>query len=497
MILKETLKIKYKLLVHYSGLILIISGLIMLIPLIVLPFYKNETNHMISFILPSLLSMLTGYFLWQITRTAKSTVELTIRDGGIIVVFGWIMTCIISSIPFILSKQLNFTQAMFESVSGWTTTGLSVVDVTVTPHIFLIWRSIMQFFGGAGIAVIMLAAIIGPAGTGLYSAEGRTDMLLPNITKSTKMIMSIYLGYTISGIILYIIAGMPVFDSFVHSLSALSTGGFSSVPNSIGEYQNIYIEMITIILMLLGTINFAAHYLLLKGNFKRFIRLGEVKFMFFIMSIFIPAIFFFSIKPLYSSIGKSLRIAVFEVTSALSTTGFSTVSYTTLNDFAIYVIILLMLIGGGTGSTAGGIKQFRVYVLIKSFVDNVRGFLLSPKRTNEIMVMKPDGKTFLNNNQIVNIGNFVFIYIFFYIFGVGTMMIFGFPFMDSMFEFASTIGTVGLSIGITSATAPPFVLWVQIIGMLLGRLEILVVFYAIIKIFKDFRAIAGRHTKNK
>ncbi|MDF1615940.1 TrkH family potassium uptake protein [Petrocella sp. FN5] len=486
------MKAKYRLLLHYLGIVLMLNGAILILPLISLIFYRDESSEAIFFLLPAILVGIIGFVVWYFTKSQEQQVKVSIKEGGIIVVLSWIIICIASAMPFVLSGQLNFTQAVFESVSGWTTTGLSVVDVTKTSHIFLIWRSTMQFFGGAGIAVIVLASIIGPSGLGLYSAEGRTDLLLPNITKSAKLIMTIYIGYILSGTILYIIAGMPVFDAINHSIAALSTGGFSTVPNSIGQYNNLAIELITLILMFLGTVNFAAHYLVLKGEFKKFIQLGEIKLMFFLLSIMIPLVTYFSMNELYHSLGKGFRVAIFELTSALSTTGFSTVSYSDWNDFGILAMIVLMIIGGGTGSTAGGIKQYRIYVLYKSLLRNLKGFILPSKHYEEISVNKPEGRVFLKSQEVINVSNFVFIYIIIYIIGVSIMLMNGYPLRESLFEYASSIGTVGLSVGITSASAPISVLWAQIIGMLFGRLEIMIIFYAIIKIFKDLKMIRNK-----
>ena len=491
----DQLKLKYKLLLNYLGVILMVDGLILLVPLIIIPFYKDEVSQITYFILPSAITLMVGGLLWRFTRKTTYHMAMSIREGGVIVVIAWMITCIISATPFILEGTLNFTQAMFESVSGWTTTGLSVVDVTQTTHVFLLWRSVMQLFGGAGIAVIVLASIIGPFGRGLYSAEGRSDLLLPNITKSAKLIMTIYLGYILAGICLYVFAGMPMFDAVNHSIAAVSTGGFSTLPGSIGDYNNVLIELITIILMIAGTINFAAHYVLLKGEFKRFLKIGEIKLMFFVLSLMIPLVCFFSLKSLYPSIDKVLRVGFFELISALSTTGFSTVSYLEWNDFAIFMMIILMLIGGGTGSTAGGIKQYRIYVLYKSFMYNIKGFLLPPKRIKEISVEKPEGKVFLEDNSINEVSNFVFIYIVLYLIGVSVLVLNGYSLKESMFEFASSLGTVGISVGITSASAPPIVLWTETIGMFFGRLEILIIFYAIAKVYKDIKAICSKSNR--
>ena len=174
----------------------------------------------------------------------------------------------------------------------------------------------------------------------------------------------------------YIIAGMPWFDAVNHSIAAVSTGGFSTKALSIGYYDSVSIEFITTILMILGTINFAAHTVLLKGKAKEFFKIGEIKFLGFILFTFIPIVFYFCTINLFESISKAWRVAIFEVVSALSTTGFSTVGYTNWNGFGAFVLIIAMLIGGGTGSTAGGIKHYRVYVLLKSLWWNIKSFIL-------------------------------------------------------------------------------------------------------------------------
>ncbi len=291
--------------------------------------------------------------------------KLSVGEDAVIVVVAWILATVFSAIPFMISQDLSFTQAYFEAVSGWTTTGLSVMDVESTPHIFLIYRSIMQFFGGVGIVLVMLSALSSTFGMRLYNSEGHSDRILPNLIKSSRMILSIYLGYVIAGTILYVIAGMPIFDAINHSIAALSTGGFSTKLESIGFYNNVYIELITIILMILGTISFATHLLLVKRKFKEILKIGEIRFMFLILGITIPLITFVSLKDLYGGLYKGARVALFEIVSALSTTGFSTVVYNNWPSFAIFIMIILMIMGGGAGFTSGGIKLYRVYLMMK------------------------------------------------------------------------------------------------------------------------------------
>jgi trk system potassium uptake protein TrkH len=489
MIILRQLKKRYQLIIGYTGTMTIGIGIMLLIPLIILFFYNREVHQAMSFLIPGILSIGFGFFLRSINKNKKDE-SLKIQEGGVIVIFTWINAVIFSALPFMISGQLNFTQAVFESVSGWTTTGLSVVDVTKTDNIFLFWRSLMQFFGGAGLAVIMLSAIVGPHGLGLYNAEGRSDKLLPNVRKSTKLIMTIYSGYVLAGIILYVIFGMPWFDAINHSMAALSTGGFSVKPGSIGDYNSLSIELITIVLMFLGTINFTAHFVLLKGEVKKFFRIGEIKFMFFLVAVITPIISFLSLNKIYENIGERLRIGSFEVITALSTTGYSIVDgYDNWDSFSVLILIILMIIGGGVGSTAGGIKQYRVYVMLKSLIWNIKQYLLPKNIVRENAINRPEGEYYLKKNHIIEISNFITLYLFIYALGVLIFLFYGYSLQDSMFEFASSLGTVGLSIGITSPDAPKVILWTQTMGMILGRLEFFVIFYSILKIIKDVKLL--------
>jgi trk system potassium uptake protein TrkH len=459
-------------------------GVILLVPLGLLPFFPDEMNLAWGFLIPSAIAFASGYLLRSFRRKDEQVV-LTLHEGGIIIVLSWLAVIFISALPFMITRQLGFSNSIFESVSGWTTTGLSMVDVTVIPHIFLFWRSLMQFVGGAGIAVVMLSAIIGPLGPGLYNAEGRSDLLLPNVIKSTRLIISIYSGYTLAGTILYIFAGMNWFDAINHAMAALSTGGFSTRAGSIGEFNSLAIEIITIILMILGTINFAAHYLLIRGRFKEFFRIDELRFGTVLLACAIPIASFFSLVGIYDSVPETIRTGIFEFTSALSTTGFSVTSYTRWGSLPVFLMIIMMIIGGGSGSTAGGMKQYRVMLLFKSMIWNIARYNKPGNYTSRYYVYRPEGKLFLTKNHFIEAVNFISLYIFTYIVGVVIISANGYSLRDAMFEFASSLGTVGLSVGITSPNAPLQVTWTQTVGMLLGRLEFFVVFYSIVRLAKN------------
>jgi len=177
---------RYRAIFSYVGTIFIFSGLLLLTPLVCLLFWPQEVKHAAGFVLPAGILIILGFTVWRLFRSSRQMI-LNIQDGGIIVVLSWSIVCLFSAWPFMEIQRLDFTQAVFEAVSGWTTTGLSVIDVSKTSHIILLWRSIMQLAGGAGLAIIMLAAITGPVGTGFTFAEGRTDQLVPHVRQSAKL----------------------------------------------------------------------------------------------------------------------------------------------------------------------------------------------------------------------------------------------------------------------------------------------------------------------
>jgi len=446
----------------------------MLTPLLAVLAWPAEWIHLTGFFIPSTILIIIGAGIWRAFRP-RSAVILTVHEGGVIVLLSWIVVCVFSAWPFMAIEQLNFTQAVFESVSGWTTTGLSVVDVIKAPHLILLWRSIMQLAGGAGLAIIMLAAIAGPTGPGLSVAEGRSTQLVPHVRESAKIVLVIYSGYTLVGILAYWIAGMSFFDAINHAFAAISTGGFSTQYASIAHWNSVAIEAVTIPLMILGNLNFLTVYLILQSKFKTAYRNGEVRLMAFLVPISSLILFLLVCRNLYPAMGESVRVAIFETVTALTTTGFSTTSYGNWNSIGFLVLIILMLIGGGTCSTAGGIKQYRVYLLLKSFLWELRRPFLPRTVVVENYVWQGERKDYISDGRIRQAAIFVFLYLVTYIIGSGVLAAHGYGLKESMFEFASALGTVGLSVGITSANSPPLVLWAETLGMFLGRLEFLVI----------------------
>jgi trk system potassium uptake protein len=479
-------RLHYRGILFNTGLIVGFSGALLLVPLLCMPFCPGEWRLWRAFAEPALVQALSGLTLWRLFRKRTAPlVRLDLKDAGVIVVLSWIIVCIFSAWPFQAASGFDFTRAVFESVSGWTTTGLSVVDVAKAGPALLLWRSTMQLAGGAGLAIIMLSAIAGNSLSTIPAAEGRTDQLAPHVKRSAKLVLGIYSGYAAFGVLAYMLAGMSFFDSINHSFAALSTGGFSTRALSIGFWDSASVEAVSIALMILGNLNFVTDWLLLRGKLIYVVRNAEVRLMAILLPLSAGLVFIFTCLGLYPTLAKSARVAVFETVSALTTTGFSTVSYANWNGFGVFVLIVLMLVGGGVCSTAGGIKQYRVYTLLKALVWEIRNQFLPRKAVVENYVWSGEEKVFFNDETIRRISLFVVLYLVVYLIGVGILTVYGYSLQDSLFEFASSIGTVGISIGVTAYSAPSVVLWTETLGMFLGRLEFMVVLVSLVKVAKD------------
>ena len=440
------------------------------------------------FTVPGVAAVFAGYVMYLPIK-GREALRLTGHQDALIVVLSWVLAIVFCAVPFMMTGNYDFTQAVFECTSGWSTTGLSVVDVTRCPRIFLLYRSIMLFFGGVGLVLVMVSVLSDRHGMRLYSAEGHSDRLLPNLVKSARMIIAIYMGYILSGTLLYMFFGMDWFDGLNHSIAALSTGGFSTKAESIGYYDSLGIELVTIVLMLLGCTNFLAHLFLIRGKLKTFFRYCEVRFMLMICGFFTPVV---AVLLLYAglsgNVGQGFRDGLFQVVTALTTTGFQTVdSFAAFSSPLLLVMTLLMLGGGGTGSTAGGIKQIRVWIALKSLYWSMRSRISRKRTVYSDSIQKLDGKEFLTAQGRLDTLEFIGVYLCVFMLGTMVLCMCGFDIGDSMFEFASALGTVGLSVGITSYDASPAVLWTETAGMFVGRLEIYVVFVAAVQLGREIR----------
>lgn len=475
------------------GRLMILIGILLLLPLGVLIFYPHEVSYAFDFLLPAAFSITLG-FLLVLSSKGKSLEDVYLSsDSNLLVLSAWLYGILIGAIPFITGKQVNTLHALFESVSGWTTTGLSVLDVSLLPKIFLFYRSFMQFCGGLGFILMMTLFIQNKQAMPLYNAEGHPDKLMPNLKKTSQVILFIYSSFMILGVLFYKLAGMSWFDGICHSMCSLSTGGFSTKLNSIGDYSSIPVELITVFLMLIGTTNFAVLMLLFRRKFKQAFRVSEVKFLGGLLLVAVPLTTYSLVSQSQLNLTSGFRIAFFNTISALSTTGYSSVSFNGWPSAGLFIIILLMLIGGGIGSTAGGMKLTRVYLLFRGIRDNLRTRFGTTRAVRSPFYYRAGGKTPIDSATYMDILGFTGAYMLLYFSGVLAMVLTSqHSLTEVMFEFASALGTVGLSVGVTSVSASNAVLVIEMVGMLLGRLEIFIVLFGFSTFLNSIKRFISR-----
>lgn len=481
---RRFLRGRYRAILAYTGVIWALIGLLTLAPLLGLLAFPAERSLAPGFLAPGLSLILVGLGLAVVLRPSQ-TPALTLREGSVILVLSWIPAFLVGLVPFMWVEGLTFVQALFESTSGWTTTGLSVIDVSQAARLTLLYRSIIQLAGGAGFVIMMMTLIVGPAGAELSAAEGRGEQLAPHIRRSASLVVRIYVAYILIGFVGLQLAGMDWFDALNHAFSAVSTGGFSTRPESIGFWNSPVIEAVVIGLMLMGTTNFLTSYTALRGKFRAALRNSESHLLLFLWTTAGVVLLSGVTLGVYPRLGKSVRVAIFESLSAISTTGFTTVEYTHWPALGWFVILLLMLVGGGSGSTAGGLKQFRVYTLFKALALEFRRLFLPRKAVVQPSVWQGDRRVFLDDEDIRRISMFLVVYLSTLVLGALVSTAYGFPLADSLFEFASTVGTVGLSVGVTGPDAPAGFMVVQVFGMFLGRLEYFTVIAGLVKLASD------------
>lgn len=465
------------------GYIFLFVGAMLISPIISLFWYPAEYEFTKFFIIPAFCFAFVGFSLTKMFEQ-KNILTLKRQNQIMFVVVAWAIACVGLTIPFISSGMLNFSQSMLEVSSGLSTTGISVVDVTKSSKMFLLYRSLLQYFGGIGILLIMATIFRKKARFDTYELEGHTDKLVANFRESAFMVVKIYTMLIIFGTFLLMVAGLDSFTALNLSICSLSTGGFAITPHSIADYHSAKVNIILIILMIIGSFSFASLALVIKRDFRKILKLSEVKlFLILIISFsFVSGLFALdqSSHLLFGEASdvSNIMVAFFEITSAISTTGFSLIDYhklMELNHLFYMLLVIAMLIGGASGSTAGGIKVNRLVVMLKSISGNIKRVNSSPNKITVLKMNTVTGILFLENSDVISAFNYAFIYIGTLFIGIFCFVINGYPFTGALFEMASALGNVGLSIGITSPELSSFLLWVLSIAMFVGRLEIIIV----------------------
>lgn len=469
----------------YVGFNIFLVGIVMLFCLSTLLFYPDEIANAKYLLIPALPSIIGGLALF-IPIYKRGTDDLDKNHDYLIVTLSWIFAVFICAMPYFLTGDFTFTESVFESTSGLTTTGATVMNPNNLPNIFLFYRSMTAYLGGVGMILIMTSLFATTFGMRLYTAEGHQNKLIPNVIKSARMIIGIYTGYIIMGIIMYVVFGMPLFDAVNHSISAVANCGFSTQSQSIGYYNSFPIEVITMVLAILGGTNFLLNLMVIKGKFKAYFKHCETKTMLFLWVIFVPILASVLLGTVCAGVGESFRIAFFHIVSAMTTSGFQTVeTITTWPSAALFVLTLFMIVGFQSGSTAGGMKQYRIAITCKSIYYDVKARL---KKKREVMPRKINiygEEKELTDERAFEEHNFALLYLSLIFIGTLIYTMKGHSVEFALFDFSSMLGCAGLSTGVIGAGASNFSNWVGICAMIIGRLDIYPLILAFLVVGKD------------
>jgi trk system potassium uptake protein len=466
------------------GLLLCFLGLSMSLPLFVSLLYKDSSTW--PLILSIIICSSSGLTVFFLTRGEEIT-HLSHRDGVAIVTLGWLAAGLAGAVPFLLSGTFdNFSDAYFESLSGFTTTGASVLaDLEKIPPGILMWRSITQWLGGMGIIVLSIAVLpfLGIGGMQLYKAEIPSpivDKLKPRISDTARTLWKVYILITMLQIALLLAGGMGAFDAVCHALSTMPTGGFSPKNVSIGHYNSPYFDGVVIVFMLLAGINFSLHYRLLRGETAVFGKDPECRLFLSLVGIFIVLVTLDVYGTVYASLAQAFRYAAFQVASIITTTGFVTADYDRWPSFSRSILLLCMFLGGMAGSTGGGLKTMRIMLLAKHSYQEIFRII----HPHAVTTVKLAGKA-VPADILSSIWGFFLLYLGIFVVSVLIMAALGLDVISAFASVAACIFNIGPGLGSVGPAQNylhvPFLgKWVLIFCMLLGRLEIYTVLVLLI-----------------
>jgi trk system potassium uptake protein TrkH len=465
-----------RLIVHLVAILIFFLGLSMLAPLGISLYDGDGSVYPIAGAMLITCTLGGAGYFW--TRGQQDH-HLSHRDGVMIVTFGWVVAGLVATLPYLLSGAIpDFSDAYFESISGFTTTGSSILtDVERLSRSILLWRSQTQWLGGMGIIVLSIAVLpfLGVGGMQLYKAETPSpvvDKLTPRISDTAKALWKIYIFLTLLQIILLFLGGMSLFDAVNHTFTTMPTGGFSTKNASIAHYQSAYIDYVVILFMLIAGINFALHYRLMKGRVGTFFSDPELRAYLLIAGALTLMVAWDIYGSLYGSFVDAFRYASFQVVSILTTTGFVTADYEKWPAFSQLILLLCMFVGSMAGSTGGGIKIVRLVLMFRhSYLELFR--IIHPHAVTVVKV----GDISVPQTIMRSIWGFFFLYIGIYVAATLLMSFIGLDFISAISSVAACLGNVGPGLGTVGpmdnfSGVPVIGKWILIVCMLLGRLEI-------------------------
>ncbi len=555
----------FRLIFGYLGLFTIFESVLTLVPLIMLAFYPQEWQSMLDFIIPAVVSGGIGFGLYQGLIAKREKGRLGTGEDAVLLVLLWISAILIGALPFFLTQfpllnfgnteinlGMTFSESFFEATSGFNTTGLSLLpekaflDGTISSpngidscstygfaHMFLFHRAFMQYIGGVGLVLIVTSVISSKNNFKLYFAEGHNDQIVPNLAKSAKLIFAVYSGWVLFGTIAFWLTGMPPFEAICHSMACLATGGFSTRASSIywyslnmplGQVSNLVysvnnaigIEIVSCILMIAGATNFLLHTFFIRGRWKDFFGDIEMKAMAYLLLIGTVLCTLSCLTYYDGGVGNldfltSLRYGAYFTVTTLTTSGFTNFPHMLMmGPVCVFVGWILITIGGCMGSTAGGLKLFRVSVLTKEFGWGLKYKDKSTRTLNPHTVRRLGEVKEVEESQVSEARNYLVLVAIFFTLGVLAISFLPAPsdmhnadwFERGFWEFMNAFTSEGINhldymaYKIAEPLAYPVLTWIMVFGMFFGRLEILPVIFAGKRLMAD-PIITWRKNKKK
>ncbi len=467
--------INTKRIINILGLLLLIEACFIALCFPVALIYGD--GEVVAFIITIIAMLFTGSCMWFFTKNTEQSIGK--REGFIIVGLVWIMFSLFGCLPFWISGSIpSFTDAFFETISGFTTTGASILnDIEAMPRGLLLWRSMTQWMGGMGIIVLSLAVlpVLGIGGMQLFVAEvpGPTkEKLHPRVKETARRLWGIYILFTGIEIVLLLFGGMSLFDAVCHSLTTMSTGGYSTKQASIAHFESAYIEYVITLFMFIGGTNFILSYFAIRLRFDKIWRNEEFRFYLGSVGAFVLVIGAGLYLTGAGSVEESFRMSAFQVVSIITTTGFVTADYLIWFPLLSVLIFVLMFFGGSAGSTGGGVKIIRVLLIIKNSYLEIKRL----SYPNAVIPVKLNHKP-ISQHIVSNVLAFVFIYILIIVISVVVIASFGYDMDTSFGAAAASLGNIGPGMGLVGPAEsyshfPVFGKWFLAFLMLLGRLEL-------------------------
>ncbi|MEE9170168.1 MAG: TrkH family potassium uptake protein [bacterium] len=464
---------KFRPIFHIQGLLLVFIGIFMLFPALFSWYYgEDDLKHIL---ISAGITIGVGLVLW---RTLRFKGELQIRESFAIVSLGWVSAALFGALPFYLSGYIpSFTDAFFETMSGFTTTGATILtDIEALPHGLLFWRSLTQWLGGMGIIVLSLAILplLGIGGMQLFKAEipgPVADKLTPRIQQTAKVLWIVYVVFSLAETILLLLGGLNLFDALCHTFTTMATGGFSTKNASIAHFGS-YIQYVIIFFIFVGGTNFSLHYHGLRGHVFAYWKNEEFRFFVTIMLICTALLTLDNLLTVYPNFSDSIRNSLFQVVSIITTTGFVTADYEKWSSAGQFLMLFLMFIGGSAGSTVGSIKVLRIMIVLKHGYAELRR-LIHP---HAVIPVRVNGHA-ISPNVVNNIFGFIFLYFSILVLVTLIMTLLGLDLVSGFAAAAATLGNIGPGLGSIGPTdnyahIPLIGKWILTFCMLAGRLEL-------------------------